>query len=180
MADYNMGPYRIRPRGKFESSARYSYLDIVNYNGSSYICNNEDLIDGISVTGVLPVGEERSPLYWDLIAEKGETGAVGPASDLYKSFETVTDGRWDFKVTDKITIPSNGSSEIEIVNVYDGCCGIIITEKELILPVNSDLSIDFNYVLKGTNQYYLYTFVYGSLESNIKRFIWNRTVINRQ
>ena len=44
MADYNLGPYRPRPRGVFSSIEMYRYLDIVEYNGSSYININYDKI----------------------------------------------------------------------------------------------------------------------------------------
>lgn len=44
----------------------YSYIDIVTYNGSSYICKT-------SSTGQTPT----NTTYWTLLAQKGEIGATG-------------------------------------------------------------------------------------------------------
>lgn len=176
MPDYNLGPFRIRPRGEFISSEHYRFLDLVSYNGGSYLCCNMDTIDGVAVTGVLPEGQTKSELYWQCLAHKGEKGDIGGS---YNEFIEVTDGVWDFDRSDKIIIPESGSDDIQISNAYNGCCGIILTNKDLSLPPNSDYSIDFNYVTCGTNQYYMYTFVYGLFNSTSERFIWNRTVIDR-
>ena len=46
MAEYNLGPFRIRPMGIFDSSKSYRFLDLVAYNGGSYVCINMDTIDG--------------------------------------------------------------------------------------------------------------------------------------
>ena len=173
MADYNLGPFRIRPRGEFDSNESYRFLDLVTYNGGSYICINNDTIDGTSVSGVLPTGENASETYWQLIAAKGDKGSG------YQEFLTVTNGIWDFSKSDKIIIPDSAGSILNITNIYSGCCGLILTKKELELPVNSDYSIDFWYTSCGTNQYYMYTFVYGGYEVNRDTFIWNRTVINK-
>lgn len=182
MAEYNMGPYRIRPCGEFNSATRYRYLDLVTYQGGSYVCCNYDTIDGTGVIGVLPTGEDESLLYWQCISVRGDRG---PAGEIYKNFEVISDGIWDFHVTntDKIIIPSEAPDEISIINMHDGQCGIILTEKDLILPSNSDHSIDFDYVTILPSQYYMYSFVYynnstrGAIRLN--RFIWNRTVIEQ-
>ena len=115
-------------------------------------------------------------MYWQCIGSKGDKGDRG---DAYIGFIEVLDGEWDYTESDKIVIPELGSDTLEINNVYDGCCGLILTTKELELPANSEYSIDFNYVNRNATQYYMYTFVYGSCISENKKFIWNRTVINQ-
>lgn len=173
MSDFNLGPFRINSRGEFISSNIYRFLDIVTYNGSSYICINKDTIDGIGVTGVLPEGQTNSSIYWQCIAHKGDAG-----SNVYDEFLSITDGIWDYSKSDKIIIPDTGKSTITINNVYNGCCGIIYTAKNLALPSNSDKSIDFNYINADANQYYMYTFTYGTnVITNTNKYIWNRTVI---
>ena len=179
MADYKLGPYRLRPRGEFDPDAFYKYLDVVSYNGSSYVVKNDDLIDNIAVMGVLPEGQDNSEVYWALLASKGEPGATGEAAETYKPFMEVINGDWDFNITDKITIPAVGATSITIRNAYDGCIGVIVTDKELSLPAGSDFSIDFDYVSRRTNQYYIYTFIYGNPDGANARFIWNRTVVNK-
>ncbi len=173
MSDFNLGPFRINFRGEFTPYFTYRFLDAVTYNGGSYICINKDTIDGIAVTGVLPEGQPNSLLYWQCIAHKGDIG-----DNIYDGFLSVTNGVWDYSKSDKIIIPDNGESTITINNVYNGCCGMICTTKNLALPSNSDKSIDFNYINAGTNQYYMYTFVYGTnVITNTNKYIWNRTVI---
>lgn len=177
MNEYNLGPFRIRPRGEFSSSERYKFLDLVTYYGSSYICCNLDTIDGIGVIGIAPTDNVSSSLYWQLIASKGDKGDMG---ESYKEFITVTNGQWDFSRGDKIFIPSTATvNTLDISNVTNGSCGMVITNKNLELPVNSEYSIDFNYVYAMTNQYYMYTFVYGGITA-VDKFIWNRTVINSE
>jgi hypothetical protein len=177
MATHNLGPFRMRPRGKFSSKESYRFLDFVSYNGSSYVCINEDLIDGTAVVGVLPSGSHSSEAYWQCIAEKGEPGLIEVE---YLPIGNLEDGIWDFDITDKIYVEESFTDTLDITNVYDGCCGAILTKNSnLILPANSDYSIDFNYInITNANQYYLYTFIYANMGAG-SRFIWNRTVINK-
>ena len=177
MADFNLGAFRINPKKDFDATKEYRFLDLVAYNGGAYLCCNEDTIDGDACVGILPTGQSNSELYWMCIAARGETGA---AASSYPSFITVTDNAWDYTKSDKIIIPSGAKSgTLEITGVYDGCCGLILSKnKNLALPANSDYAIDFNYVTAGTNQYYMYTFVYAKMDTGY-RFIWNRTVINQ-
>lgn len=173
----NLGPFRIRPRGKFSSEAQYRFLDLVSYEGGSYLCSNYDTIDGTAVIGVLPTGAHDSEAYWMSIAERGEAGLIEVE---YLPIGNLEDGIWDFDITDKIYVEESFSKVINITNVYDGCCGAILTKNtNLQLPENSDYSIDFNYVnITNANQYYLYTFIYANMGAG-SRFIWNRTVINK-
>lgn len=178
MAEYDLGPYRVRPRGEFNNSITYHYLDLVTYNGGSYICCNLDNIDHGSVIGVKPTGDTvvDSTMYWQCIGSKGDKGDKG---DTYAGFIEVNDGIWDYSISDKIIIPKDCNNELTINGVYNGCCGLILTPEDLVLPLNSECSIDFNYVTPNATQYYMYTFVYVSYNSNNNKFIWNRTVINQ-
>lgn len=63
---HNLGKVAPTPRGAYSSTAQYAPLDIITYNGSSYMVLQ-------SVTGVTP----PSSAYYQLIASKGETGADG-------------------------------------------------------------------------------------------------------
>ena len=177
MADYNMGPYKPNFKDKFDPAKPYKFFDVVNYDGSSYICIAKDTIDGISCIGILPTGQEESSTYWMLYASKGDTGE---AAQAYLGFKKVdADGIWDFSETDKVIVPADLAVRLSIKNAYDGCCGILITSNpSLSLPENSDYSIDFNYVTILSNQYYMYTFVCVDFNGGA-RFIWNRTVISR-
>ena len=54
--------------GAYNSSTQYEYLNCVTYNGSSYVCVNQN-----GVTGVTP-GTTND---WQLSAQKGDTGGQG-------------------------------------------------------------------------------------------------------
>ena len=177
--DYNMGPFRIFPRGEYDSTVRYNYLDTVYYEGSSYMFIFTDTESDLCI-GVPPAGDASSELYWQIMAAKGDTG---PAAETYKGFLTVTDGTWDYSTTDKIIVPGTAASNsLSISNVYDGCCGMILSPLDLTLPNNSMYSFDYNYINRlNPTQLYMYTFVYyGAADTPLgpNKFIWNRTVVN--
>lgn len=179
MNTFDLGPFRVRPRGTFDPSKNYRYLDLVTYDGGSYICSNYDTIDGVACIGVLPTGEANSEMYWQCVAERGEGGLI-EVEDL--PIGTLEEGSaiWDFDVTDKLYIPEDFTQRLNIVHAYDGCIGVILTSnRNLLLPANSDFAIDFNYAeITNANEYYLYTFICADMGGGSK-FIWNRTVIRR-
>jgi len=176
MADYNLGPYRPRPMGEFDGTVNYRYLDIVRFNGATYINIFLDDIDGTACIGILPTGQENSEVYWMCIAEKGDKGDTG---DVYTPYVEVKNGVWDFSKGDKCFIPDNspGGDGIVIDNVYDGCCGMIITKYDLVIPNNSLKSLDYKFCgLRKPTDYYFYTFTYAKMGEN-NFYIWHRTVI---
>ena len=177
MSEYNLGPYRMRFQGEYDPMKNYIYMDVVTYDGGSYICINLDTIDGVSCIGILPEGEANSELYWQVIAKRG---SKGQAADVYTPYSIVTNGKWDFSITDKIFIPYEATNTLEITNVYDGCCGIIITKKDLTLPANSMKSINYNFIeLLLSTDYYFYTFTYSNLGGRDYEYIWHRSVITK-
>ena len=178
MADYNLGPYRLKFRGDYDGTTEYRYLDVVRYNGGSYTCKNLDTIDGVSCIGVAPTGMPNSELYWEPSALPGEKG--DPA-DYYRPFKTIIDGHWDFSEADKIFIPDSATeNRLEITNAEDGCCGLIITRKDLELPSNSYKSADFGYIELVTGEdYFIYTFTYTDIGTGGKCFFWHRSVVTK-
>lgn len=173
MSDTNLGPFRINPRGELDPTQKYKFLDLVTYQGSSYLNINNDIIDGDASIAVLPTVEEGYNKYYQLIAAKGEKGE---APDKYDGFITIGDNYWDYSIGDKIKIDGglyDNTKPINITNVHDGCCGIIVTDMDIILPTNSDVSIDFFYLTLGLNEYFVYSFIY---DEERQKFIWNRTI----
>ena len=61
MAKANLGRVSIVSRGEYNPTTKYERLDVVSYQGSSYIAKQD-------CTGVHP----STKSYWDLLAEKGE------------------------------------------------------------------------------------------------------------
>ena len=173
MAEHNLGPIRINHTGAYSDTKKYKYLDAVEYNGSSYVAINH--------APDFENNAEEASLYWAVEALRGKEG---PRADKYDSFITLsatdTDIVWDYNKSDKIIIPTDmdfTNKRLSIDNVYDGCCGMIITRnKNVVLPENSDYALDFDYMNVGVKQYYMYTFVYCKIMSTY-RFVWNRTVI---
>ena len=175
-SEYNLGPYRPRPLGDYDSTYPYRYLDIVRFQGATYICIFLDNVDHVACVGVLPTGQDSSDTYWMCIGEKGEKGDTG---DVYTPYVQVDNGTWDFSLGDKCYMPDGGMEESSIVinNVYDGCCGMIITKLDLVLPNNSYRSLDYNFCnLRRPTDLYFYTFTYAKMGDDFY-YIWHRTVI---
>ena len=172
MSNINLGPFRLNPRGELKPGEKYKFLDLITYEGSSYVNINNDIIDGDASIGVLPTAEEGATKYYQLIAARGPEGKI---AEQYDQFITITNNDWDYSLADKIKIGGSydNTIPINILNVYDGCCGIIVCDLELILPTNSDVSIDFHYLSLSLNEYFVYSFIY---DGDRQRFIWNRTI----
>lgn len=66
MATKILGKVALTPKGEFSELTEYQVLDIVTYQGSSYICLQTS-------TGNLP----SDKTYWQLVAEKGDKGEQG-------------------------------------------------------------------------------------------------------
>lgn len=74
---YTLGKVSITPRGEFSPNVVYSQLDLISYNGSSYLVTQ-------SVFGIVP----PNPTYYMAIGSKGDTGENGAAATV--SVGTVT------------------------------------------------------------------------------------------
>lgn len=73
-------PGGITFQGEYDNLTTYSLGDSVSYNGSSYVAIQ-------STTG----NDPTNTTYWQLIAEKGDTGATGATGTSYQEeFETVS------------------------------------------------------------------------------------------
>lgn len=68
----DLGKISITPKGVHSSSNIYEILDVVTSNGNSYL----SLRDGNSE----PLNNTDN---WQLIAQKGDTGAQGPPGEDY-------------------------------------------------------------------------------------------------
>lgn len=62
MATYNLGRFILTPRGSYSNNATYNRLDVVLYNGSSYVCKSNNTI------GVSPIVTTN----WQLLAMAGQ------------------------------------------------------------------------------------------------------------
>lgn len=62
MATYNLGRFILNPRGNYNISTTYNKLDVVLYNGSSYICKSNN------IAGISPIMTNT----WQLLALAGQ------------------------------------------------------------------------------------------------------------
>lgn len=150
---------------------------------ADYIYDDHD-IDG---DGVNPEWVKTSDwdalktVAWEIITGKPAFAAVatsGSYNDLsdkprrYEQFITLTDGNWDYGLSDKAVITLAEDTAINITNLYNGAVGLIkVYGAELILPEGSKRSIDFDYVQAASGEHYTYTFVYDGAA-----LCWARTV----
>ena len=88
MAKTSLGKVGILPKGEYSSATQYLRLDIVSYNGSSYLCIKDCV--GIDVT---------NKEYWLLIAQKGDKGDIGEKGEkgdagkdfsIYKTYTSIS------------------------------------------------------------------------------------------
>ena len=88
MAKTSLGKVGILPKGEYSSATQYLRLDIVSYNGSSYLCIKDCI--GIDVT---------NKEYWLLIAQKGDKGDIGEKGEkgdagkdfsIYKTYASIS------------------------------------------------------------------------------------------
>ena len=127
-----LGRVSLVPRGAYEASAVYNRLDIVEYEGSSYLV----LADG--VTGVTPAA---GPEYM-LVAEKGgkgdtgapgapggkgDTGEQGETGVGVQSVErTAGDGSPGTTDTYTITLTDGSTSTFTVYNGADGTSFMVL------------------------------------------------------
>lgn len=86
MARTDLGAISLIPRGAYSAATAYKKLDVVTYDGGSYMCIGES-------TGNLPT----NATYWQQLAAKGDRGPAGAdglgAGDMTKSvYDTDNDG----------------------------------------------------------------------------------------
>lgn len=64
MANVNLGKILITPKGIYNQTVKYAYLDIVRYGGATYICNNRK---------GAPAGYGvEDTAYWQKLAQDGD------------------------------------------------------------------------------------------------------------
>lgn len=103
------------------------------------------------------------------VATSGSYNDLVDKPNRYESFETVTDGVWDYSTTDKIILTAD---LVSISNMYNGAVGMIVSELDITLPANSKKAVDYDYMSINEGQKYIYTFYYDGTNFN-----WSRTVI---
>lgn len=64
----DLGNVSLNPKGEYDSGDKYEYLDLVYYNGGSYVCTTSL---GETISGVSPVAGKTTP-HWQCIAIPGE------------------------------------------------------------------------------------------------------------
>lgn len=95
MATKILGKVAITPKGEYNNATTYQNLDLITYQGGSYLALKE-------TTGNLPTNNE----YWQLIAEKGKDGEKGETGEQGEKGQDGTngiDGKTPVKGTDYYT-----------------------------------------------------------------------------
>lgn len=116
-----LGKVAVTPKGVWSNSVAYEKLDVVSYNGSSYL----------SVQNVPAATPLSNTNYWLLLAQKGDTGngiasvAKTGTSDLTDTYTiTYTDGS-----TDTFTVTNGEAATVAVGTVVTGPEGsaVVIT-----------------------------------------------------
>lgn len=62
MSTFNLGKFMLTPRGNYSAGTTYSRLDVVLYQGSSYVCKSDNTVNKIPT----------NTTYWQLLANAGQ------------------------------------------------------------------------------------------------------------
>lgn len=81
MATKILGKVAITPKGEYNSATTYQDLDLITYQGNSYLALKE-------TKGNLPTNNE----YWQLIAKKGQDGEKGETGEQGEKGQDGTNG----------------------------------------------------------------------------------------
>ena len=81
MATKILGKVAITPKGEYSNATTYQNLDLITYQGGSYLALKETI-------GNLPTNNE----YWQLIAEKGQDGEKGETGERGEKGQEGTNG----------------------------------------------------------------------------------------
>ena len=107
MAKENLGKVMMIPKGEYSNDITYEILDIVTYNGGSYVCKKDS-------KGNIPTNLE----YWQVIVEKPEIPDVGiDYSTEEKVIGTWIDGKPVYRKVFTGTLPApdiNGGNWISL------------------------------------------------------------------
>lgn len=110
MAQVNAGRVRFVSKGEYNNETQYYIFDLVNYNGSSYYAKENTI-------GILPTNTTK----WQLVAEKGNIGPVGPQGEtgngIVSVTKTSTSGLTD---TYTITYTNGNTSTFTVTNGENG------------------------------------------------------------
>lgn len=116
MATTNLGRVSIVPKGEWNSVTSYTKLDIVTYEGSSYLALQNNTNKAVSNT-----------TYWQLVAEKGDQGEKGDTGDTGETGVTgngivsiVKTNSVGLVDTYTITYTDGTTTTFEITNGEDG------------------------------------------------------------
>ena len=95
----NLGKVAITPRGAYSSTAQYTPLDILSYNGSSYLVLQDCM-------GVTP----PNATYYMVVASKGDTGSAGASPTIAAGTVTM------LPAGSSATVTNSGTSQNAVFN----------------------------------------------------------------
>lgn len=145
MAEKNLGKVAVTTGGAYSSSSSYEKLTIVSYNGNSYISKS-----------AVPAGmAPTNTTYWQLMAEKGATGAQGPAGAQGKDGATGPAGAQGNSGY------TGAADELEVVNNLTQGGATAALSAEMGKELNSAVKAVSDAVIGGTS-YEDLTWVKGS------------------
>ena len=112
MASQELGKVSLTPKGDYSSSTPYERLDIVSYNGGSYLALQ-------NMTGVEPADDGTN---WMQIAAPGSPGSPGTPGTKVARVER-TSGTGAPGTTDTYTMYDSEDTDIGTFTVYNGSDG---------------------------------------------------------
>ena len=109
------------------------------------------------------------------LAEVATSGSYDDLSDKpkrYEQFITLTDGNFDYSLSDKAVMTLTGDTVLNITNMYNGAVALIeVYGGNLLLPAGFKKSYDFDYLDIASPQHWIYVILYDGVNYHATRSV---------
>lgn len=111
----NLGRVAIVPKGTWNSATAYTKLNVVSYGGSSYMAIQN-----------VPIGTPVNDTdYWQIVAEKGQTGGLGQVAEIFDATKNYAVGDYCiynddlYRFTTAHSAGAWNSSHVALISITD-------------------------------------------------------------
>lgn len=106
------------------------------------------------------------------VATSGSYNDLSDKPNRYEQFVTLTNGNFDFAVSDKAIITLTEDTTLNITNMYNGAVALLeVYGANLLLPENFKKSVDFDYLDITSPQHWIYVIVYDGVNYHVTRSV---------
>lgn len=106
------------------------------------------------------------------VATSGSYNDLSDKPNRYEQFITLSDGNFDFSVSDKAVMTLTEDTTLNITNMYNGSVALIeVYGANLLLPEGFKKSYDFDYLDIASPQHWIYVILYDGVNYHVTRSV---------